>query len=260
MGSLSAELRCRAESRLAHEAARLLTRRWRIIIHVMTTQILKPKKKPVVRRGSNGRSHPGRIADIVINGSVHIPPWVTDHDSFRRWARSDNFPQRGQFFFLNGELWVDLSMEKLIHNQIKAAFSMVLGAIAFNETLGRFFGDGMMLTNLAAGLSCEPDGMFVANATFLNGGVTVAEGDDSLEVIGTPDMALEVVSKSSVVRRIQSATKRCSPKPASANTGWSIPPWKARTSSSCVWLRANMSRCANKTAGPNPMSSADRSA
>jgi hypothetical protein len=77
----------------------------------MTAQILKSKKKPAPKRDSNGGHHSARAGDIVINGNVHIPPWVTDHDSFRRWACSDDLPQRGQFFYLDGEFWVDLSME-----------------------------------------------------------------------------------------------------------------------------------------------------
>lgn len=163
----------------------------------MTIQLVKPKKKLSRKPAPNGRSST-RAADIIINGSVHIPPCVTDHDSFRRWACSADFPDRGQFFYLDGELWADLSMETLIHNQIKAVFSMVVSSIAFGESLGRYLGDRMMLAHLAAGLSCEPDGMFISNATFDRERVFFEKGDESLEIIGSPDMALEIISKSSV--------------------------------------------------------------
>jgi Uma2 family endonuclease len=164
----------------------------------MTTPTLNSKKKPKRTRGANGRPNVARITDIVINGAAHLPPWITDHNSFRRWACSDDFPRRGQFFFLAGELWADLSMETLIHNQIKNTIAAVLTAIAFGESLGRFLADRMMLANIAAGLSCEPDGMFISSAAFADGRITLKNGDDSLEIIGTPDMALEVVSKTSV--------------------------------------------------------------
>ncbi len=164
----------------------------------MATNVLKTKKKPVTNRGSNGRNHTARIADIVINGSVHIPPWVADHDSFRRWACSENFPQRGQFFFLDGEFWVDLSMETLVHNQIKGVIGAVLTVLALNEALGRYLGDRMMLANLAVGLSCEPDGMFISEAAIAEGRAKLEDGNESLEVTGTPDMALEVISKTSI--------------------------------------------------------------
>jgi len=113
----------------------------------------------------------------VINGGVHIPATVNDHDSFRLWAHSDRFPERGQFFFLNGKFWVDLSMETLIHNQIKSVISIVVGSIVLNEGLGTYLADRMMLTHVAARLSCEPGAMFVSNASLADGLVTLAKGD-----------------------------------------------------------------------------------
>ena len=38
---------------------------------------------------------------VVINDSVEIPSDVVDHESFRRWARSEAFPERGRFAFIN---------------------------------------------------------------------------------------------------------------------------------------------------------------
>jgi Uma2 family endonuclease len=164
----------------------------------MTTQLLKPKKKRTTKNGSNGGNHRVRVADIVINGSVHIPPWVTDHDSFRRWAFSDSFPERGRFAFLAGKLWVDLSMENIVHNQIKTIITVVLGSIVVNESLGMFLVDGMLLTQRLIGMSNEPDAMFVSNASLASGVAALKKGDKSMELTGAADMALEVVSKSSV--------------------------------------------------------------
>ncbi len=170
----------------------------RVIINAMTTQLLKAKKKPAAKRGANRRHKFARAADIVINGSVHIPPWVTDHDSFRRWAFSDDFPERGRFAFLAGKLWVDLSMETNFHNQIKTVITIVVGSIVLNEALGRFFVDGMLLTDRALGLSNEPDAMFVSHDRMETGLASLKKGDNSVELNGSPDMALEVVSKSSI--------------------------------------------------------------
>lgn len=160
----------------------------------MATQLLNKRK----RRPLGTQRQPERFAEIVINGSVHLPPWVTNHESFRTWACSPDFPERGEFYYLNGKFWVDLSMEKLIHNQIKGAIAAVMFTIVFGESRGHFLFDRMMLTNVAAGLSCEPDGMFVSNESSESGRVAITEGDDSLEIIGSPDMTLEVVSKSSI--------------------------------------------------------------
>ena len=59
------------------------------------------------------------MSTIVIGEEARIPAWVTNHRSFRRWIYSGSFPERGQFFHLGGELWVDLSMETSDNNQIK---------------------------------------------------------------------------------------------------------------------------------------------
>jgi Uma2 family endonuclease len=93
-------------------------------------------------------------------------------------------------------------METLIHNQIKAIISMVVSSIVFSESLGRYLADRMMLTHEGAGLSCEPDGMYVSNERFGNGLVTLEQGDQSLEIIGGADMVLEVISKTSVEKDI----------------------------------------------------------
>jgi Uma2 family endonuclease len=164
----------------------------------MAAQILKPKKKPGRTGGGNRGAKNARISDIVINGTVHIPPWVTDHDSFRYWACSEAFPLRGHFFFLNGEFWVDLSMETLVHNQIKGVIGAVLTVLVLNESTGKYLGDRMMLANLTVGLSCEPDGMFVSDAALADGRARLEDGNESLEVTGAPDLVLEVISKTSV--------------------------------------------------------------
>jgi Uma2 family endonuclease len=134
----------------------------------------------------------------VISEQLRIPDWVTDQESFRRWMCSDDLPTRGRFCYLGGELWVDFTMERAAHNQVKAEIGIVLGALIKRERLGRYFPDGMLLTNLAAALSTEPDGMFLSRETAESGRATLKGGDDALEVVGTPDMVLEVVSRTSV--------------------------------------------------------------
>src|SRR4030095_12917664 len=131
------------------------------------------------------------MSSIVISEQARIPPWVVDHDSFRRWIYSGEFPERGQFFHLNGELWVDLSMETLSHNKIKQVIAMVLGSALLSGRLGEYLGDRMMLTNLDVLLSTEPDGMFIAARSLRTGLVTLEQGDESLEGIGTPAQVLQ---------------------------------------------------------------------
>ena len=48
------------------------------------------------------------------------------------------------------------------HNQVKTEFARVLAGIAKQKRLGRYFSDGLFLTNLEADLSAKPDGTFVS--------------------------------------------------------------------------------------------------
>ena len=68
---------------------------------------------------------------IELEDQVSIPATITDVEAFRRWARSDDFPERGRFSFLRDKVWVDLSMEQIFtHNQVKAEFAEVLRPLA----------------------------------------------------------------------------------------------------------------------------------
>jgi Uma2 family endonuclease len=130
--------------------------------------------------------------------SVRIPGWVKDLDSFRRWSRSDEFPQQGRLSHLAGELWLDLSMERAAHNKIKGILGEEVGRLVREHKLGHYFHDGMRLVHVAAEISTEPDGMFVSHDALNKGRVVLENGDEALEVVGTPDMVLEVISPTSV--------------------------------------------------------------
>jgi Uma2 family endonuclease len=132
---------------------------------------------------------------------ARIPPWVTDLAAFRRWARSDEFPRRGRYAYLAGDLWVDELMERLFsHNLLKTEFAAVLTRIVKESGRGYYFGDRVFLTNAEADLSTEPDGTFVSFESLRSGRVrTVGAGaGEPTELEGAPDMVLEVVSRTSV--------------------------------------------------------------
>src|SRR5438552_1278221 len=77
---------------------------------------------------------------------VSIPAWVHDLDSFRRWARSKEFPETGRICYLNGEVWVDMSKEQVFtHNQVKSEFNISLGSLIKMVRMGRYFPDSMLL-------------------------------------------------------------------------------------------------------------------
>jgi Uma2 family endonuclease len=159
---------------------------------------VQPRTRRATRRPARGES---RTSAIVIEDKVRIPAGLDSLEAFRRWARSDDFPERGRYAYLNGEMWVDLSQEALFtHNLIRSEFTVTLGSLTEPDGLGYFFSRGTLLSNMEANLSTEPDATFVAYETRRDGRVRLTEGSTEgyVELEGTPDMVLEVVSASSV--------------------------------------------------------------
>ncbi len=131
---------------------------------------------------------------------VEIPPWVTDLGSFRRWMDSDYFPDAGRIDFIKGDVWVDMSKEQIFtHASVKHEFNIVLGSMVKNNQLGLYFPDGVLLSNVAADIAVKPDALF-ASVAALSDRVRILEGkkEGHVELEGSPDMVLEVVSESSV--------------------------------------------------------------
>lgn len=121
-------------------------------------------------------------------------------ETFRQWALSEESPDKASVFYLAGEVWIDMSKEQFFsHNQIKTEFTRVLGNIAKKKRIGRYCTDGMLLSSEVADLSGNPDGILVSNASLRTGKVQLVEGAESgfVEIEGSPDMVLEVVSDSS---------------------------------------------------------------
>jgi len=144
---------------------------------------------------------PRPVSTIVIGDEVSIPAWIHDLESYRRWARSDDYPSRGWFSYLNGVVWVDLSMEQLFtHNQVKGEVAFGITVLLKQLPMGRYFHDRTLLSNTKADLSTEPDGLFYHHDTLRSGRIRLIEGATRgyVELEGSPDMVLEVVSDSSV--------------------------------------------------------------
>jgi Uma2 family endonuclease len=143
---------------------------------------------------------PTTTSAIVIDDHVRLPANITDLASFRQWALNNPWPDHTRFAYLAGVLWVSLSMEQAYtHNDVKSEFTNVLRGLARASGLGRYFGDGMVVSNPAADLSTVPDGLYILHATFQANRVLEVAGrrPGVIEFEGTPDMALEVVSDNS---------------------------------------------------------------
>lgn len=138
---------------------------------------------------------------IVIEDRVRIPGGLDALEPFRRRAWSEEFPERGKYAYLDGEVWVDLSTEQpFTHNRVKTKFTTTLDTLADKLGLGEVFSDGVLLSNVAANLSAEPEATFVSSDAMRTGRVRLVEGqvEGFKELEGTPDMVVEVVSATSL--------------------------------------------------------------
>ncbi len=138
---------------------------------------------------------------VVDDISVSVPPEVNDLESFRRWARSEESPDLGRIAYFQGQVVIDMSKEQIFsHNQVKNEIAFVLTGLAKRKKLGRYFPDGVLLTNPDADLSCQPDGVFVSRDALDAGRVRLIEGIQGgfVELEGSPDVVVEIVSQSSV--------------------------------------------------------------
>lgn len=144
-----------------------------------------------------------RLSLPAEDGGIAVPASAFDHDGFRAWVTSPAFPEKGiRATFVNREVLLDMSPEALdTHNQVKLALTRTIANIVVAEDLGEVYIDRMLITNRAAGFSAEPDLAFAAWETLEQGRlrrVPRPRKADSIELEGTPDLVVEIVSDTSV--------------------------------------------------------------
>ena len=143
-------------------------------------------------------------ATIVLQPEgIRIPCSLRDLESFRLWARSTAFPEKGRIDWIGGEVEVDMSPENLYtHGTPKAAIARALGVLVEDANLGVVFVDATRVTAVAADLSSEPDVVVVFFESIDAGRVRhgpAASGAPGqyVEIEGAPDVVVECVSDSS---------------------------------------------------------------
>ncbi len=130
-----------------------------------------------------------------------IPEWVKSVNAFRRWAKSPDFPDFPRFSWIQGKVWIDMSQEQIFsHVQVKTKFTKVLDSLAEESQPGLYLTDGVLFSNPAADVSNVPDGIFILNESLASERVRFIEGSAGgyTELVGSPDMVLEIVSLSSI--------------------------------------------------------------
>lgn len=136
------------------------------------------------------------------SGEVLIPADAHQLDGFRSWARSASYPERGEVSFVKGEVVIDLSPENFeVHNCLKSAVSSAVFFLVQQRNLGMFFSDRFLFVNESAGVSTEPDAMFLSRNAYRAGRAKFTQSEiqpgTHVELTGSPDWVLEVVSHSS---------------------------------------------------------------
>jgi Uma2 family endonuclease len=142
-------------------------------------------------------------AYISFEEQVRIPSDAFDLPGFRRWVHSDDYPERGKISFIDGEIVVDLSPEEISsHAQLKLSIHAQLWMFVRKHKLGKCYPDGVLLINEAANFSNEPDFMYCSVDSLKSGRVQTREFvEDSgrfVELAGSPDLVVELVSRTSV--------------------------------------------------------------
>lgn len=138
-----------------------------------------------------------------------IPATVMTLAEFREWALSDEFPDNLRAAYLDGVVYLDMSNEELeTHVKVKGEIFHALATLRDETEPGELYTDGVLISNEAANVSSNPDASFVSWESFDRGKVVRTPRKKKeghyIELVGTPDWVLEVLSESSV----QKDTKR----------------------------------------------------
>jgi Uma2 family endonuclease len=144
-------------------------------------------------------------ASIALNEGCEIP-FVASLEEFRAWALSDRFPDRGRIDYVAGRIEVDMTPEDYYsHGALKVEVVGVLRDIVKSGDLGDLRSDRTRVSTSEADLSAEPDLVFISFASFESGRARLVpkvteEADRYIEVEGSPDLVVEIVSDRSVTK------------------------------------------------------------
>jgi Uma2 family endonuclease len=145
-----------------------------------------------------------------------LPRSARTHAGFRRWITSRAFPEKVSPTYVDGEIWLSMSPDSLeTHNKVKGEFTAALIRFVRDRDIGEAYCDRALFSNVPARVSTEPDFLFVSWAASESGRVTLTRRrqryEEFIEIVGTPDIVLEVLSDSSLRKdlgRLKTAYER----------------------------------------------------
>lgn len=145
-------------------------------------------------------------ASVLFDDEIEIPGTIGTLAEFRRWTCDHSFPNRGRIDYISGRIEVDMSPEDvLFHGQPKSEIHASIYSLVKKNNLGMVFVDRTRISNSTANLSAEPDVVFVSHESLASGRArfvakSTGEADRYVEIEGSPDLVVEVVSDNSVTK------------------------------------------------------------
>jgi Uma2 family endonuclease len=136
------------------------------------------------------------VMALITAYGLEIPQQALSLEGFREWLASlgESAPR---MCFTSGRLHIEISPQDYkTHGPVADAINDVLVGLTKERDLGRYFRAPNWFTDQASALSTEPDGFLVQWASIESGRVRI-NPERTSELLGRPDMVLEVVSKSS---------------------------------------------------------------
>jgi Uma2 family endonuclease len=145
------------------------------------------------------------VRGYCVEVPFRIPASARDLEGFRRWARSDSFPDWGRIDYVAGDLEVDMSPEDLhTHGTVKVEIGTELQIRIGRPGLGDVYIDRARLSSPAADLSVEPDVAVVLWESLDEERIReiprkrTSDPERFIELEGAADLVVEVISDGSV--------------------------------------------------------------
>jgi Uma2 family endonuclease len=143
------------------------------------------------------------MATVLCDEEVEIPPGIESLEDFRRWALSDDFPERGRIDYVAGRIEVDMSPEDLFtHGTLKSEVAGEIKDRVQELDLGHIFIAEARVSSVPGDVSAEPDVVVVSFEAEDEGRVRYtpkASGEEGrfVEIDGATDLIVEIISDSS---------------------------------------------------------------
>lgn len=166
----------------------------------MSTPAARVTKKAVSRTSESA----ARDCTVILpKCEIRLPLSVFTFEGFRAWAKSDDAPEHTRVTFVNQKVIIDMSGEELrTHMILRTAVCGELYKVVVSDDLGVLSMGGALVSNEPAKVSNIPDAALATWASLEAGRVRPVASDKDpnqyLELEGTPDWVLEIVSDSSV--------------------------------------------------------------